>query len=526
MPVFPRNAGATERFQWPLPGQRLGGLNRRDDPVRVPWHQFTQIKNILTREGAPVRRLGYGSHLASPLGAPATSFAWFQKADDTTRWLAFDGTTAHSLDGDPGAGVATDTTGGFANASRKRARQYADALYVVQGTSAVRKYDATSWTSVTPNAGADNAMGKAHFAPKYLAVGFERLWFAGSSQYPSYVWPSELADPTYCKETMAVRIDVPDGQDITGLLEWGRYILVPLERSLWAIPNKNPADSTYTQFRITADVGVPSGETLVGYNKNAFFLGSDRRVHLVFLGNIQDDLRTRPISALIQAELDGLTRDQLYSAEAVIWNDYYILAAGGKWYVLDLQTSTFGDKEEGSGAVWTIFEHAVAQTALWVHPTKQELYSADAAGQIRMHWRSSSVTGLRSTYQDDAGVPIDWKWETGWFHSGAEERQNLFTQFVAQVKATPDSQKVYLEMDTDAEMGLKTYNVECKGGGFVLGASVLGQTKLGVKNFAVPINQTPPSIGRRWRLRAYRGTDTKETKVYSVTLQFRRLTAF
>jgi hypothetical protein len=322
---------------------------------------------------------------------------------------------------------------------------------------------------------------------------------------------------------MVVKIDSQDGQDITGLLEWGAYILVPKERSIWAVPNKSPADSSFRQIRITAAVGCPSGDTLQGWDKYAFFLGSDARVHVVYLGGFADDLKVRSISGLIQPALDALTAAERASAEALVMNDYYILAAGGKWYVLDLPAS---DLRSDEGAVWHVYEHASPQTALFLHPTKGELYSAGTAGQVRVHGSSVSANGLRTTYDDDAGTPIDWKWETGWFHSGAEERQNLFTQLVGQVKATPGSQVLKLEVDTDAQAGLKTYVVDCKGAGFVLGQSLLGSTKLGLSNFTSPINQTPPSIGRRWRFRGYRSTDTKQTKVYSVVLYFRRLSAF
>lgn len=526
MPVFPATAFKSERFQWPVPGRRLGGLNLRDGDVRVPWHQFTILRNVLTREGAPERRLGYGNFLTSALAAQAKSFMWFQKADDTTKWLAFAGTTAYNLAGDPGSGSSSDTTGGFANSNRKRGRQYGDTLYVVQGTTTIRTFDGTLWANMTPNAAGDNAIGQSYFTPKHIAAGFDRTWYAGSDQYTAYVWPSELGDPTYAKTTLAVKIDRVDGQDITGLIEWGRYILVPLERSLWAVPNKATTDTTFTQFRISADVGIPSGESFAGQNKVGYFLGNDKQVYRLYLGQIADDLKAEPVSQMIQTELDKLTSAQVASAEAVIFDDYYILAAGTRWFVLDLRTSDFAGNLEGLGAKWAIFEHPSFQSGLFVHPTRRELYSTDSTGQVNVHWSSRPDGGsTTTTYDTDAGTAIDWKWETAWFNSGHEERQNLFLQFFGDVAATVDSQTIKIEMDTEVSSGIKTYEVDCIGTGFLLGVSKLGVDKLGLSQFTIKLNQSPPSIGRRWRYRAYRYTDTKQTKVLALTVYYRRMNA-
>lgn len=522
MPVFPPKAFKQERFQWPVPGRRLGGLNVRDDEVTVPFTQFTKLKNVLTREGVPVRRPGYGSYLSAVLPHPVKNFAWFQTSDDLTRltrWVAFAGPTMYTLSGAVGSGAGTEVGDDFfVSFAKKRARMYGDKLYIVTGYRGPDTYNGTSLANTPPNAAADNDFGKSYFETnRYIATGFDRVWYAGSHAYPQYLWPSEIGDPTYCKSTMAVKVDTQDGQDITGLLEWGDYILVPKERSIHAVPNMSTGASSFRVIRVTSRVGVPNGDTLVEWMKHAIFLGSDRKVQYLYLGQVADDIKPRSLSDLIQPLLDELTPYQVSEAEAVIWRDYYILAVGGKWFMLDLQTSELSNPEKCD---WAVIEHATPQVALFVHPLTQELYSADATGQIRLHW----LNGL-TQYEDDAGTAIDWHWQTGWFSSTEPERLNLFTEFLAEAKATQETQSITVYMDTDTILGQNTYTLNCKGQGLTMDTDLLDTGRLGMTTYTQRMRGTPPSTGRRWRFGAKRGTDTKETRVLSVITHFRRLSA-
>lgn len=521
MPTFPKAAGNTERVEWPPANHKLGGLNLRDDPSRIAAHQFTRLKNVLTRKGIPSRRLGYGTVLTSKMSAELVGLSLFQKSDDTTWLVAFKRNSADYYSGETGSMSGyTVGTPPFRTAQRKRARQYGDKLYIVEGQNGVVEWDGTTWKATTPNTAADNGFGTTDFQTvRYVAAAFDRVVFAGSSTYPQYVWISQLGDPSYCKTTMVVKIDTQDGQDITGLVEWGKYILVPKERSFHAIPAMDPTDTAFRVVQVSAHVGCPSGESLTGYGSAAFFLGNDRRVYRVHLGQIADDLKLVPISGLIQTELDKLSSVDLYQAEAVVWDDYYVLAAGGKWFVLDLLTS---DLRSEDGANWAVLEHPTALRYLFVHPIKGELYSGDVNGNIFVHWRN----GAGTEYQNDNGTAIDWDWETGWLSTNTPERTNLFTQLHAEFGASKTSQVYNLVMTTDAAGGTKTYTVDSVGSGFALGTDVLGTGVLGFSAPSVRLNATPPSTGRRWRFRAYRGSDTDATRVERITLYLRRLQAF
>ena len=469
-----------------------GGKNSRDDSIRIRPDQCTSAQNIHFRGNTIVERNGYIEKLSSALSAKVIWMLLFKKSDSSKYWLA--ATSAGEL-----YTVAADLSsttlvkGDFTASDYFNGVQYLDKVYMVNGIDGLWEWDGTTIqlvASYTPAGGEDtnelaDASSGIHTC-KYITVQMNLLFLAGSSGTgtATYVYTSDLTQgPAYFKTGDIINVEnIP-----VGLSRHRKYVLIWKEGSVDGLPPLQAStDYDLQRFTINARVGAASGGTVRQWNDYSIFLSKDG-VYSLHSSTLSDFLPAKRISDLIQPDLETYTYAQKQAAWAEIYDDFYILAIGGKWYLLDLRYSNLNSAEQccWSGP-WDI-----AHGFLWEHPETKLLYSSHTGGQIY----------LQDTGNTDNGTNIATEWFSGWMDMGRPEVVKLFRDLWMHLRGTTNTCDISLILQLDYTISEYTYTISLKkSGGFVLGTSLLGTGVLGYADQFFDKRITPPSTARFIRI--------------------------
>lgn len=176
-----------------------------------------------------------------------------------------------------------------------------------------------------------------------MAVGYgyganDRIFFSGNGEFRNMDWFSGLADPSYVGDVNYSKVG-GENTSIMGYHRLGEYLAVFKEANgqdstiyLRSAQVNSGGDVVFPLRQGFAGVGAVSPWAFAVLKDEPLFL-SRTGVYAVTSNTITTERTVRNRSFFIDS---ALTKEpELKNAAAVEWNGYYVLAAGGKVYLLD-----------------------------------------------------------------------------------------------------------------------------------------------------------------------------------------------
>lgn len=108
---------------------------------------------------------------------------------------------------------------------------------------------------------------------RYIAVKDNRIFMAGMFGDESRVRYSELGDPEDWPVENFINVNVSDGDQITGLVEFGGNLYIFKNRSIYRLSGSDPADFYLVQ--VVPDIGAVGQRAIVSTGGGMYFVSTD-----------------------------------------------------------------------------------------------------------------------------------------------------------------------------------------------------------------------------------------------------------
>jgi hypothetical protein len=355
-----------------------------------------------------------------------------------------------------------------------------DKVYITNGTDALHSWDraSTSLNACLTSLATTVPRGKVlrwHKNHMFTVNAVKE----SSDVYRKRVYWSNLGDPdTWTPATNF--FDVPgEGNSIT-VADMGDSLVVFNEHSIqflsgWGSTSWIITASSSNVANLDEQVGciAPRGVTKVG--NEVWFVDDEGFIRRIYQTDF-DAYRRDVISTKLNGTFSGINKSQLAKAVAFTWNDkvFFAIPNGSSTVnslvlVYDLNAS----KRKGGAEAWTTYTGwTPAMIETHIPASTIEMYIGDASvGKVYQH-----------TGKDDAGVPIDCRWDGKNYDYGTPNWKR-FKWGDAEAPNMGDTDvDVYASMDSSPFSKLTTINLQGSGsklgptGTFLLGPTGIAKT--------------------------------------------------
>jgi hypothetical protein len=402
----------------PFPGFG-GGLNLRDQPNQVDPTQAVDLLNVTLIEREGIRsRDGYSLFTASPLTNQPDSLAAFYTIAGTAQLVVGNGNRLDALN-TSGTSVANAAPTASPHYFTRFGGPTAELLFISNGTDSVRQWNGTAFSTPAYTGTAPTGRFVAVTPWDNRLVNARRSGaVAGNS--PSTVFFSDPGVPTTFGVNNYVDLAPGDGEAITGIVAWERYVFVFKETKFFRFygTSNGPAGTPIFNYEGVSDrVGLVSSRALTAGRDGVYFLDrggvyrtTGSRPELVsptldplFAGIQPDFMLTQPINAgALTTCAMAFHREQVYLA-------------------LPTGTSSTNNRllaYDPRYGHWTMYDIPAAALASFRVSTSQDLMFAYAAGTKNVGRHAIGLT-------TDAGATIASRWTSGWWDLGEQRRKTV-----------------------------------------------------------------------------------------------------
>ena len=328
----------------------LGVLGQNDTsaPDTLTDYEARLLQNVeLSSKGALVMREGTELYRETGIPNKVDTIIEYRKQDGTVKLLyAINGTLVDNAGNVIATGVVTDKLASCV---------YQDILYMVDGTKYCQ-YDGTTFKEVVSDATGDLAPIKRC---RYIFPRGDRMFFAGDSTNPNFLYYSELLKPSFVKPLNVVKTLTDDDDKITGLISYKGAMLVFKKKRIFAWFGHNIMEDV--SFReIDSQAGAVSQRAVVKVEDNLMFMGLDG-IYLLY-GLYPEMISSTKISRAVQNTFNKFTDHA--NSFAVLYKDkamfYGATAEGTIALVMHTNIAT---KEGGQASPYSVYTNIPVTSA-------------------------------------------------------------------------------------------------------------------------------------------------------------------
>lgn len=458
-----------------LPGW-VGGLNNEADPYKLEPTESPDALNVdFGITGEVSKRLGYET-FAADAAVSDHLFNWrdnliFVRAASDIFYLNV-------------SDISTDST--FNLVAVSDARSYAasavsmnDKVYLTRhGAGAARSWDGTTWASVTQWDGTDST---GVFPAARAAVEAHNRIFAanvrmsGGATHPSRVFISDVILPESWKALSYIDVDKDNGQEITGMAQFGDQIIVFKDHSVHALVGTN--ETEFDVYPVDNVVGTTAPGTITNLGLNLFFFDPERGVYQ-FDGATFYNISEHKINTHL---LDGVNKAQIHKARGFAYRNRYFLSVPWGADTYNSRTFVYDPRIQA----WTEYDYGM-QAAV-----EKDLL-AYAVGV-------SNTNDVREVFKgdNDAAAAINAYMKTGWMSPGSPSMKHRLRRLDLTMSALGDH-NIDIIMRRDFSVNIevqKSVNTDLPGTKF--GSAVYGVDPWG--SGAEQLMYRDAGWGTRWR---------------------------
>ena len=253
-------------------------------------------------------------------------------------------------------------------------------------------------------------VNKLRFSILYGVNGaMDRVFMSGSPDEPNVDYWSEWNDPAYIGDVNYSQLG--QSSAIVGYSVLNNYLVTHKSgeengRNAFVRAGELDTDGNAV-FKITNVVqgdGAASTRSFASLNSEPMFL-TPRGVYALTPSDITGERYAQCRSFYVNGALQKLDSGALQAACAVTWGRFYVLAAGGKLYLLDGDQKTYESKSPYSAHQYECYVWNVEAACLWTR--EGALWFGCADGSVRCFAR-----GLASVDYADDGAAIAASWQT------------------------------------------------------------------------------------------------------------------
>lgn len=453
-----------------------GGLNTLHGPLNIEDTQSPNCKNVHTNLiGTLQRRKGF-SVLGTATSGSSGYGIFDYWSDETTHYLmCYIDTYLYKIDvssNDFDGTLDPITLGTAMTADNMEFEQFNDGgtNYLVMSThsrNTLQKYDGTTCTDLS----SDTDMP----ASKYIKQWKGYLFCANIAGYESRVYYNDVSgsiiDDGDWDATDYQDIRTNDGDFITGLavLKGRLYTFKRYSIHRWTYLGGTPLFSLKAAI---SGVGTKASNTIKNINHPKYgevlaFLGTDGRFYVF------DGSQVFPISNIIEADNDtsefNLTKISMNYLDGACAVDYKFR----HWYVCWLPTTSYNNW----CLVWDYYTDA------WFPFNNMDARACgvgESNGVQRAYFiESSGAVNKFDDGNDDAGSAVNSLYDSKKFNYGDQAILKSQRYIDIQLKNNPTTElNFYHRSDWEYTWGTAEA-LDCNGGGFILGTSILGTGVLG-----------------------------------------------
>ena len=280
------------------------------------------------------------------------------------------------------------------------------------GASPIAGEDNVKITAYRTVSGYASRINKCTIGITYGGIGGkERLFLSGNPDYPNYDWYSEPYDYTYFKDTSYSRLG-NDASDIMGYAVIANKLVTfkdEKDREQNAIVRTPSTDSDNKEIFVITNalqgIGVVAKESF-GYLAHEPLFLTSQGVYSITTQDITGEKYMQLRSFFLNGKL--LKEADLSKAVAFCYNNYYILAINGVFYILDGLQALQTDKSAPYSTRQYVGFYRTNVPARVVWENEGALWFGTADGKIR---RFHTDEKNQKSYNDDNEL-IECVWET------------------------------------------------------------------------------------------------------------------
>lgn len=323
----------------------LGILGQNDSsaPDTLTDYEARLLQNVeLSTKGALVMREGTELYRDVIANKPIDNIIEYRKQNGTVHLLyATDGKLLNQAGTQVATGLIT------ANIS---SCVYQDILYIVDGTN-YYQYDGTTFKVVVANTGEGSDLAPVKRC-KYIFPRGDRIFFAGDSQNPNFLYYSELLKPDYVKALNVVKALTDDDDIITALVSYRGAMLVFKRKRVFAWFGHNILQDVSFK-EVDSQSGAVSHRAILKVEDKLIYMGMDG---IYALGGLYPELiSSSKVSRAVQNTFNKFTNHAkafavLYKDKAMFWGD---TASGVQGLVMHTNIATAESKEASPYSVYT-----------------------------------------------------------------------------------------------------------------------------------------------------------------------------
>lgn len=272
--------------------------------------------------------------------------------------------------------------------------------------------------TVKKNRGGRDRLFGCRFGMLYGINGAQdRLFISGNPLYPNRDFFSEFNDPTYFADTSFSDVAQDEGE-IVGYSTMSGYLVTHRkngrdERNIVVRAGSLDSDgkAVFRTVNVIQGTGAVSPYAFASLDGEPLFL-TKQGVYAITSREVTGERYGQQRSLYIASALQALT--DLEDADATIWNDFYVLAAGGRLWLLDGMQKAYAKDAPNSAYQYECFYWTnIPARVLWTQGDRLCFGTAD--GRLCAFYTDPDD---RTSYRDDPnennplGTPIDAYWDT------------------------------------------------------------------------------------------------------------------
>ena len=263
------------------------------------------------------------------------------------------------------------------------------------------------------------------FAVYGVGGAADRVFLSGNSGKPGMDWYSAYDDPTYFPDVNYTRLS-RDGSRVAGYAVLNNTLAAFLQGSTdgrnvvvrtGSLDGDGEALFRITNTLIGEDAAAPGSFAMAG--KEPLFL-TGRGVYAITAEELTGEKYSQERSYYISTELEAAEDKE--EAQGIVWRDFYVLALGGKLYLLDLRQRSYEKNSPYSSFQYECY-YFPGIAARCLYRDGGALCFGQADGKLRRFGTNVDDPGC----YDDDGAAIDAYWETSDFDGKAFFRAKTFT---------------------------------------------------------------------------------------------------
>lgn len=253
----------------------------------------------------------------------------------------------------------------------------------------------------------------------------DTLFLSGNPEYPGREWFSQPENPTFFGvENTDAAMD--SGSKVVGYSTRGDKLFVHRENGEnnlnILVRSCFGTDENYYSYPVVNALSGPGtvGKSgFVNMENDALFL-SEKGIYAIAESEADERHFTQLRSLYINPHL--IKNENLCNAQAVGFNDFYVLAAGSDIYLLDTLQKSFEKDKEYSGYQYEAYH--------WQIPDKVKILFVQD-GRLCFGTENGRICRFYTDYEqprsfNDNGVPIKAVWQTGEFYGNTRRRVKNF----------------------------------------------------------------------------------------------------